>query len=145
MSTLPLSSYLPIVSLAVTTGFSLYFFFQNRSLRRTLDSEITTLRSEAIRREEEIRIYEDLYFRSSTRLYEDLHDFAKRESKALEDLDEHYLWCQNTIQERLDVFQEANLWIEDLSARLEADHQRIEVLIDKHYRRNPSPNLPGWT
>ena len=145
MNSSSISSYLPIVSLAVTTGFSLYFLFRTRSLRISLDSEIAALRSEAIRREEEIRIYEDLYFRSSTRLYEDLHDFAKRESKALEDLDEHYLWCQNTIQERLDIFQEANLRIEDLSTRLEAKHDRIEALIDKHYRRNPSPNLPGWT
>ena len=98
MNSSSISSYLPIVSLAVTTGFSLHFLFQTRSLRISLDSEIAALRSEAIRREEEIRIYEDFYFRSSTRLYEDLHDFAKRESKALEDLDEHYIWCQNTIQ-----------------------------------------------
>ena len=97
MNSSSISSYLPIVSLAVTTGFSLYFLFRTRSLRISLDSEIAALRAEAIRREEEIRIYEDLYFRSSTRLYEDLHDFAKRESKALEDLDEHYIWCQNTI------------------------------------------------
>ena len=145
MNSSSISSYLPIVSLAVTTGFSLYFLFRTRSLRISLDSEIATLRAEAIRREEEIRIYEDLYFRSSTRLYEDLHDFAKRESKALEDLDEHYIWCQNHIQERLDIFQEANLRVEDITTRLEANHQRIEALIDQHYRHNPTPNLPGWT
>ena len=144
MNSSSISSYLPIVSLAVTTGFSLYLLFQTQSLRTSLDSKIATLRSKAIRREEEIRIYEDLYFHSSTRLYEDLHDFAKRESKALEDLDEHYIWCQNHIRERLDIFQEANLRIEDLSTRLEAKHDRIEAHINKHYRRNPSPNLPGW-
>ena len=145
MNSSSISSYLPIISLAVTTGFSLYFFFQTQSLRISLDSEIAALHSEAIRREEEIRIYDDLYFCSSTRLYEDLHDFAKRESKALEDLDDHYIWCQNRIQEQLDIFQEANLRIEDLSTRLEAKHQRIEELINQHYRRDPTPNLPGWT
>ena len=145
MSNSSLSSYLPIILLAITTSFLVYFLYRTQSLRTSLDSEIATLHAEAIRREEEIRIYEDLYFRSSTRLYEDLHDFAKRESKALEDLDDHYLWCQNTIQERLDIFQEANLRIEDITTRLEADHQRIEALINKHYRQNLDANLPGWT